>query len=102
MQPALAQFEALYQSVEIQASGGSEPSEERPCEEHIARVKRTPAKPSSAEVVSHEATHCPFRSWCKVCVAANAREDPHPRRRHQDEESGFPMVSMDYSFLRRR
>ena len=99
--------EALYPNVEIPASGGSgpsvparaRPSEEKPCEEHTAKVKMTPTKPSSAEVASHEATHCPFRSWCKVCVAASAREDPHPRRGHRDEESGLPMVSMDYELL---
>ena len=99
--------EALYPNVEIPASGGSEPSvpvrprlsEETPCEEHTAKVKTTPTKPSSAEVASHEATHCPFRSWCKVCVAASAREDPHPRRKHRDEESGLLMVSMDYELL---
>ena len=99
--------EALYPNVEIPASGSSgpsvpvrpRPSEEEPCEEHIAKVKTTPTKPSSAEVASHEATHCPFRSWCKVCVAASAREDPHPRRKHRDEETGFPMISMDYELL---
>ena len=62
--------EALYPNVEILASGGSEPcvpvrprpSEEGLCEEHIARVKKTLTKPSSAEVASNETTHCPFRS----------------------------------------
>ena len=52
--------EALYPNVEIPASGGSEPSvpvrprlsEETPCEEHTAKVKTTPTKPSSAEVAT--------------------------------------------------
>lgn len=100
---------ALYGNVETQASGDSEPrvparrwtrlGEEKPCEEHTAWVKTMLAKPSSAEVASREATHCPFRRWCKVCVAASARDDPHPRRMHRDEESGLTMVAMDYDIL---
>ena len=102
---SLGAVEALYPNVEVHAGGGSGesvPAAARPCEEHTARVKKILTKPSSAEVANHEATHCPFRSWCKVCVAASAREDPHPRRRHRDEESGLPMVSMDYELLEQK
>ena len=102
---SLGAVEALHPNVEVHASGGSGesvPVAARPCEEHTARVKKILTKPSSAEVANHEATHCPFRSWCKVCVAASAREDPHPRRRHRDEESGLPMVSMDYELLEQK
>ena len=99
--------ETLFPNVEIpaSASSGAEvpvrpgPGKDGPCEEHTARVRTTPTKPSSAEVASHEATHTPYRSWCKVCVAASAREDPHPRRKQRDEETGLPMISMDYEFL---
>ena len=49
-------------------------------EEHPARVKPSPTKPNSEEVGRHEATHCPYRSWCPACVAASAKEDAHPRQ----------------------
>ena len=99
--------ETLFPNVEIPASASSgaevpvrqRPGKDGPCEEHTARVRTTPTKPSSAEVASHEATHTPYRSWCKVCVAASAREDPHPRRKQRDEETGLPMISMDYELL---
>ena len=48
---SLGAVEALYPNVEVHASGGSGqsvPVRARPCEEHIARVKKTLTKPSSA------------------------------------------------------
>ena len=47
-------------------------------EAHEAKIKPSPEKPTQDEVARHDATHCPYRSWCEVCVAASAREDLHP------------------------
>ena len=71
-------------------------------EEHPARVKPSPTKPSSEEVGRHEATHCPYRSWCPACVAASAKEDAHPRQRCKDDEVGHPLVSPDYELLEKK
>ena len=47
---------------------------------HKAKVKPSPEKPTKEEVDSHDATHCPYRSRCAVCVAASATEDPHQKK----------------------
>ena len=70
-----------------------------PAEEYPARVKPSPAKPSSEEIARREATRCPYRSWCPACVAASAREDPHPKRRREADEPRHPLVSLDYEML---
>ena len=71
-------------------------------EEHPARIKPSPMKPSNEEVARHEATHCPYRNWCPACVAASAKEDAHPRKRRKDDEVGHPLISMDYELLEKR
>ena len=40
------------------------PEEEAVADVHQARAKRSPVVPSQEEVVRHELTHLPFRSWC--------------------------------------
>ena len=49
----------------------------------------------------HEKSHLPFRSWCRVCMAARGVSDHHRRRRDKDEYQ-VPMVSLDYAFLRNK
>ena len=71
-------------------------------EEHPARIKPSPMKPSNEEVARHEATHCPYRNWCPACVAASAKEDAHPRKRRKDDEVGHPLISMDYELLEKK
>ena len=68
-------------------------------EAHEAKIKPSPEKPTKEEVASHDATHCPYRSWCAVCVAASAREDPHPRKGRCDTEDGLPVIQADYDLL---
>ena len=65
-------------------------------EDHEARVKSSPAKPSADEVAKHDVTHVPYRSWCPICVAASAREDRHPRQAKIDTEEGLPVIQADY------
>ena len=68
-------------------------------EAHEAKIKPSPEKPTKEEVASHDATHCPYRSWCAVCVAASAREDPHPRKGRCATEDGLPVIQADYDLL---
>ena len=64
------------------------------------KLKRSPTLPSSEDVDKHDATHYPYRSWCKICVEAMGREDPHWRRHEKtDNETGLPTISMDYEML---
>ena len=82
-------------------AGNEEPVvKENATEAPKVTLKRSPLLPSSEEVDKHDATHYPYRSWCKICVAAMGREDPHRRRRDKrDEETDLPTVSMDYEML---
>ena len=64
-------------------------------EAHRAKIKPIPNRPSSEEVAKHDCTHCPYRSWCPICVRAGAREDPHPRSNGLDEETGLPTIALD-------
>ena len=75
-------------------------SEEELCPEAPAvRIKKASELPSQAEVTAHDAVHCPYRSWCEICVAASGREDPHARINSLDVETGLPVLSLDYEFL---
>ena len=56
-------------------------------------------KPTEKEVQEHDLTHCPYRSWCPVCVEAAGREDQHRRRKEKVDEGEVPTIGMDYHFL---
>ena len=45
------------------------------------QMKKPLLKPSAEEIRKHNLTHLPFRSWCPICVAARARDDPPPLHR---------------------
>ena len=65
-----------------------------PEEAHEVRIKPSPMLP-----IKHCATHCPYRNWCQVCVAASAKQDPHPRKSSVDDETGLLVIAMDYEIL---
>ena len=56
----------------LDAENPSEAQEDS-TEAHDARIKPSPVMPTAEEVAKHDATHCPFRSWCTTCVAAVQR-----------------------------
>lgn len=58
-----------------------------------------PSTPNEAEKRSHDLTHWPYRSWCKICVQCLARDDPHLRQVEQDIIGGLQRVSIDYKEL---
>ncbi len=66
-----------------------------PCEGVKVKKRPAPNMPSKAEREEHEITHCPYRSWCDVCVKAMGREEPH-RRVTEDQETSLPTIGMDY------
>ena len=72
----------------VQSSGdaegdeaGQEEAEEDDEEEEAMRCKvvRDPGEPSQRERDEHDVTHLQFRSWCRVCLEAKGKEDPHKR-----------------------
>merc|ERR1712086_355307 len=61
-----------------------------------AKVPRLPYTPGAAEREAHNATHCPFRSWCPLCVAGKA-PDPQHLALKQGDERKVPTIEFDYS-----
>ena len=63
-----------------------------------ARVLPSPSPPSRQEMLEHNITHMPFRSWCPHCMAGKAKAMKHI----QGAGLGVcetPIVSMDYMFM---
>ena len=62
------------------------------------RVIRSPHAPSRQEVIEHNITHCPFRSWCPECVMGKSKCDSHMKT-SSDGDRTVPLVAMDYAFM---
>ena len=61
-----------------------------------------PERVSKAERDEHESNqHCPYRSWCDVCVRARGRRAAHYRRKEEKDGNidKVPRISMDYMFM---
>jgi hypothetical protein len=85
---------------EEEAAEEGEEADEHPAEEaRRAKKARDPGAPTRAEVEAHEATHLPFRIWCKECVAG--RRDNPAHLRVPREPGGVPEVGFDYAFVRK-
>ena len=50
--------------VEEEVGAGGEEGEEA----LVPRCARDPLQPTKAEWEAHQATHLPYRSWCRFCV----------------------------------
>ena len=62
------------------------------------KVLPSPTPPSRQEMLEHNLTHWPFRSWCKHCVAGKAKASGH-RSTGNTSASEVPIISMDYAFM---
>ena len=62
------------------------------------RTLPSPTPPSRQEMLEHNLTHWPFRSWCKHCVAGKAKANKHSPTGGL-AESEVPVVSFDYMFM---
>ena len=46
--------------------------------EHVkVKAPPKPYEPTKEERQSHEATHCPFRAWCEICVKVKSPDGKH-------------------------
>ena len=60
------------------------------------KVPPKPYEPTKEERQSHEATRCPFRDWCEICVKAKS---PHGKHTKQLVNAGhIPVIEFDYAF----
>ena len=90
-------METPQRTAELDAEDACE--EELNPEAQVVHTKNASELPIQAEVTAHDAAHCPYRSWCEVCVATSGKEDRHSRSRSVDDETGLPIVSLDYELL---
>ena len=60
------------------------------------KVPPKPYEPTKEERQSHEATHCPFRAWCEVCVKAKSPDGKHTKQLGNAEH--IPAIEFDYAF----
>ena len=87
-------------SVEQDDSRAEEVGEKEEEEGREPKVIKAPRTVSKEERDTHEATHMPFRSWCRHCVRARARNMQHSKNTEQEDTgSKVPRVSMDYFFM---
>ena len=65
--------------------------------EHVkVMVPPKPHEPTKEERQSHEATHCPFRAWCEICVKAKSPDGKHAKRAGNPKH--IPVIGFDYAF----
>ena len=84
------------------APGGSEPGPQEDAEfgeESPVRVRRSPYTPTRAEREKHAVDHYPYRSWCRSCVAAHGRRDPHISKHDETGDGSVSVFAMDYGFF---
>ena len=59
-----------------------------------AKGVKAPGEPTDLEVLEHNLTHLPFRSWCKICVQSKSKQNPSRTLKTRQ-----PVLQMDYSFI---
>ena len=57
------------------------------------KVPPKPYEPTKEERQSHEATHCPFRAWCEICVKAKSPDGKHAKQVGNPEH--IPVIEFD-------
>ena len=65
-------------------------------EQTKVKVPPKPYEPTKEERQYHEATHCPFRAWCEVCVKAKSPDGKHTKQLGNAEH--IPVIEFDYAF----
>ena len=64
-----------------------------------AKVKRRPAAPTPREIEEHEASHYPYRAWCRHCVAGSGRLDGHAAVSKDSRDEGIDTIAVDYGYF---
>ena len=63
------------------------------------KARQRPPRPSAAEIAEQEATHYPYRVWCRHCVMGEGRRDQHRGSGQADGTDEIPFVAGDYGFF---
>ena len=81
--------------------GGDEPTTGEDVLTDSAQEPRVPTNvtgPTATEIDVHNATHLPYRSWCRWCVMSRKPTPKHVRAHHADRD--VPLLVGDYVFVR--
>ena len=73
---------------------GDEPPPPRPRE-----VRPSSIRPGAEAVRQHNLTHCPYQSWCEVCVASKGKSDHYHREAPQQMDGDVARIQMDFTFV---
>ena len=65
---------------------------------HKALGLRNPFAPKLEDVLLHNLTHLPYRSWCPHCVATRRSNTPHLS--HEQAPSAVSLLTVDYCYVR--
>ena len=66
-----------------------QPREVRPCS----------TRPGAEAVRQHNLTHCPYQSWCEVCVASKDKSDHYHKEAPEQKDTDVARVQMDFTFV---
>ena len=73
---------------------GDDPPPPRPRE-----VRPSSIRPAAETVRQHNLTHCPYQSWCEVCVASKDKSDHYHREAPQPMDGDVARMQMDFLFV---
>ena len=62
-----------------------------------ARAASILKQPTEQEIMEHNLTHMPCRSWCPTCIQGRGRSDAHPQR-----SSSRPIIQIDFASISQR
>ena len=62
-------------------------------------VRPSAMRPGAEIVRLHNLTHCPYQSWCEVCVASKGRRDHYHREAPQPIDGDIARIQMDFMFV---
>ena len=60
-----------------------------------AQAVQAPKQPTPQEILEHNVTHLPYRSWCPICAQARGRQNNHPK-----QHSKLPIIQLDFGYIK--
>ena len=78
--------------------GSEQVPEDKPTEAVKPKPLQNPIQPMKCEIIEHNLTHLPYRSWCPDCINGRGKTLPHEAQ-DPDDMHLIPTVSVDYHFM---
>ena len=91
---------STFQQESVSAGQGGDQGDEQAEEGRKPHFRMIDTQPSRKEVMEHKRTHIPFRLWCPHCVKGRGRNDPHTSGAAKGKGFEWPLVAIDYGYLK--